>query len=298
MGVEAKRLGLPGRIGEVVGEVGLPDRDRVELGPGACRHLAGDGPLVVAGPVKGQGEGPDRIAAVRRRQAQHGAGVDSTAEIAADRHIGPEAQADRLVQDVPESLRVLGVGANRSVLVGLRVVKVPVADQPDLPAGGEQKMAGRHLVDALEEGAVLGGHQEVVRLEERGAIPAGGHAGREQRLDLGGQVQRTAVMRVVEGLDAEAITGGEERVVGAVPEGEGELAAQLLQAGRADLFVEMQGDLAVGAGSEAVAPALEVALHTLEVVELAVDDDPHALVFAGDRLIAGRQVDDAEPGMA
>ena len=31
--VEAERLGLPDRVGEVVGEVGLPDRDRVELGP-------------------------------------------------------------------------------------------------------------------------------------------------------------------------------------------------------------------------------------------------------------------------
>ena len=112
--VEAERLGLPGRIGEVVGEVGLPDRDRVELGPGVRRHLAGDGPLVVAGPVEGQCEGPDRIASVRRRQAQHGAGVDPTAEIAADRHVGPEAQADRLVQVVPEPLGVLGVGADQS----------------------------------------------------------------------------------------------------------------------------------------------------------------------------------------
>ena len=140
--------------------------------------------------------------------------------------------------------------------------------------------------------------EEVVGLEERGAVPAGGHAGREQRLDLGGQVQRAAVVRVVEGLDAEAIPGGEERVVGAVPEREGELAAQVAQAGRAEVLVEVQGDLAVGAGAEAVAPAFEVALDALEVVELAVDDDLQRLVLAGDRLIAGRQVDDAEPGMA
>ena len=191
--VEAERLGLPGRVGEVVGEVGLADRDRVEVGPGVRRHLAGDRPLVVVGPVEGQREGPDRIAAVRRRQAQHGAGVDPAAEVAADRHVGPEAQPDRLVQRVPEPLGVLGVGADRPVVVGRRVVEVPVADQPDLPAGGEQVVAGRHLGDAVEEGAVLGGHQEVVGLEERGAVPAGGHAGGEQRLDLGGQVQRAAV---------------------------------------------------------------------------------------------------------
>src|SRR5262249_61032549 len=135
-----------------------------------------------------------------------------------------------------------------------------------------------------EEGGVLGGGAEVVAREERGADPAGGHAGRQQRLDLGGQVQRAAVARVVKGLDAEAIPGGEERVVGAVPEHEGELAAQLTQAGRAALLVEMEGDLAVGAGAEPVAPAFEVALGALEVVELTVDDDPQRLVLAGDRL--------------
>ena len=54
-----------------------------------------------------------RIGSLRcaRRQAQHGAGVDPAAEIAADRHVGPQAQADRLVQRVPEPLGVLGVGA-------------------------------------------------------------------------------------------------------------------------------------------------------------------------------------------
>jgi hypothetical protein len=106
------------------------------------------------------------------------------------------------------------------------------------------------------------------------------------------------VGRVVEGLDAEAVPGGEERVVGAVPQSEGELAAQAAQAGRAEVFVEVQGDLAVGAGAEAVAPGFEFALRALEVVEFAVDDDPQPLVLAGDRLIAGRQVDDAEPGVA
>ena len=135
-------------------------------------------------------------------------------------------------------------------------------------------------------------------MEERVAVPAGGHAGREQRLDLGGQVQSTLVMRVVERLDAEAIPRGEERVVEAVPEGEGELAAQFAQAGRAEVLIEVQSDLAVGAGAEAVATALEVALYAFEVVELAVDDDPQALVLAGDRLLAGGQVDDAESGMA
>src|SRR5262245_4012779 len=40
---------------------------------------------------------------------------------------------------------------------------------------------------------------------------------------------------------------------------------------------------------------LELALHALVVVELAVDHDVQALVLAGDRLIAGVQIDDAQP---
>ena len=39
----------------------------------------------------------------------------------------------------------------------------------------------------------------------------------------------------------------------------------------------------------------QAAADRLEVVELAVDDDVERLVFVGDRLIAGGQVDDAEP---
>ena len=60
----------------------------------------------------------------------------------------------------------------------------------------------------------------------------------------------------------------------------------------------MQRDLAVRARAQPVPGLLELALDRLEIVELAVDDDPRALVFAGDRLIAGRQVDDAQPRMA
>src|SRR5207245_2637195 len=81
------------------------------------------------------------------------------------------------------------------------------------------------------------------------------------------------------------------------PEGEGKLAAEVLQAAGAVVLVEVQGDLAVGSRAEAVAPPLQVAAESLEVVELAVDGDPPRAVLAGDRLVAGGQVDDAEPGV-
>jgi hypothetical protein len=60
----------------------------------------------------------------------------------------------------------------------------------------------------------------------------------------------------------------------------------------------VQGDLAVRSRAQPVAASLELVLDRLEPVELSVDDDPGALVLAGDRLIAGREVDDAQPRMA
>src|ERR1700755_1127309 len=60
----------------------------------------------------------------------------------------------------------------------------------------------------------------------------------------------------------------------------------------------MQGDLAVGSRSQTVSALLEFLLKRVETVELAVDDDPNALVFARDRLIAGREIDDAQPSVA
>ncbi len=44
-----------------------------------------------------------------------------------------------------------------------------------------------------------------------------------------------------------------------------------------------------------MAARLELGADALEVVELAVDDDVERLVLVGDRLIAGGQVDDAQP---
>src|SRR4029453_3313237 len=99
-------------------------------------------------------------------------------------------------------------------------------------------------------------------------------------------------------LDAESIAHRHHRAVALVPQHHRVLAAQAMHALQADVFVQMQGDLAVRSRSQAVSATLEFLLDSLEIVELAVDDDPRALVFAGDGLIAGREVDDAQPRMA
>src|SRR5215472_9793022 len=81
------------------------------------------------------------------------------------------------------------------------------------------------------------------------------------------------------------------------PEDEGELASQPMQALRAEIFIEVQRYLAVRTGAQAMARAFEWSLNSFVAVELAIDDDPDFVVFACNWLIAGLEVDDAEPRM-
>ena len=101
-----------------------------------------------------------------------------------------------------------------------------------------------------------------------------------------------------ERLDAEPVAGGEEPLLRLVPQHERELAAELVEAVRPQVLVQVEGDLAVGARPQPVSRPFQLALDPLEVVELAVHDDVAPLVLVRDRLIAGHQIDDAEPGVA
>lgn len=87
-----------------------------------------------------------------------------------------------------------------------------------------------------------------------------------------------------ERLQPEAVTGREEPPFLFVPDNEGELPAEPLQASGTQLLVEVERDLAVRVRAEAVAPLLESRADLREPVELAVYDDPQASVLARDRL--------------
>jgi len=101
-----------------------------------------------------------------------------------------------------------------------------------------------------------------------------------------------------EGLDAEPVAGSEEPLLRLIPKHERVFAAQLMEALGSQILVQVERDLAVGAGPKLVARAFQLAAYPLEVVELAVHDDVAPPVLARDRLIARHQVDDAESGVA
>ena len=105
--------------------------------------------------------------------------------------------------------------------------------------------------------------------------------------------------RIVERLDAETVARSEQRPVALIPDRERELAAQRVDDAGAMLLVEMEGDLAVGAGAERVAARIRSSrAETLEIVELAVGDELKPPGLVGDRLTAGLEVHDAQARMA
>ena len=182
--------------------------------------------------------------------------------------------------------------------VGGRIVPVPVAVDVHTCAVGRQITAGRHLVHAGERRAIRGMHHPAVQIEHRLVVPPQRHAEFFQRLHLRGDVARAVVEGVLERLDAEPITAGEKRAVVFVPDRERKLAPQLMEACRAEVFVEVQRNLAVRPGAERVAARLEFEADPLEVVELAVGRDVQPAVFIRDWLLAGGEVDDAQARVA
>ena len=82
-----------------------------------------------------------------------------------------------------------------------------------------------------------------------------------------------------------------------VPQRDRELPVEVLNEVGAVLFVEVDDDLGVRVRVEAVSRLLQLGAQ-LDVVEnFAIEDDPHRLILVVDRLVATRQVDDAQAGV-
>src|SRR6185437_8523110 len=162
-----------------------------------------------------------------------------------------------------------------------------------------ERVAREQLADSLEERLLAGHEPGGEELGQHLGIERGRDApGREDRLDLGGEQQLVARPRPVQRLDAEAVARQEEPPLAAVPDREREHPLEALDAALALLLVEVEDGLGVGAAAVAVAALLELRAQRRVVVDLAVVDEPDALVLVRHRLRAARQVDDREPPVA
>ena len=192
---------------------------------------------------------------------------------------------------------VVGIGALRRGIVGPRIIEIPILVQLHVLLGRDQVVAGRNLKNPVKERAHLMSAEFDGVIDGLG-IPTSRHSGGKQGFHFRCEIERFPVEGVEQRLDAEAVAGGEDRPVGFIPKHKSEFAAQSVQALRAEIFIEMQSDLAVGSGAQAVTRLFEFALDRFIAVEFAVDDDPGLFVLAGDRLISGCEIDDAEPRVA
>ena len=178
------------------------------------------------------------------REPENRTRVETAAQITAHRHVRPEPYAHGFVKLVPQLSGVLRIRMPWSRSSGRRVVEIPVLIQLEMFVGREQIMPGWDLQNAIKERAHLVA-AEFDRLIDGPGVPARGYTGREQGLHLRREIQRVTMAGVEKRLDAEAIARGEERPVPCIPEGEGELATQVVQALRTEVFIEMECDLAV-----------------------------------------------------
>ena len=166
-----------------------------------------------------------------------------------------------------------------------------------MPLAGQEIVPRRHLEHAFEQGAD-GAAAQVDRVVNRFDVPSGRHPRGEERLHLRRDEQGVVVHRVEQRLDAEPVAAGEQRAMRLVPQHEGELPPQAMETVGAEVLIEMERDLAIGSGAQSMALLLQLPLNGFEPIELPIHDDMLSAVFAGDRLVPGGEVDDAEPGVA
>ena len=82
-----------------------------------------------------------------------------------------------------------------------------------------------------------------------------------------------------------------------IPQGQGELAVQMLEHAFLMVFPEMRNQLGIAMRGEAVSASFEHLLGFGIIEEFAVEDDLDRAILIADRLLAVGQADDAEPAI-
>src|SRR5712691_8525844 len=116
----------------------------------------------------------------------------------------------------------------------------------------------------------------------------------EQRFRLGGKQETAWEPRIVQRLLTKPIPSEEQAVIALIPEREGEHALQAVEALRSLFRVGIEDHFKVGPCGEHVPTRTEVFTQIVSVINFAVGDQMKALVSAGERLLAGNQINDAQ----
>ena len=107
----------------------------------------------------------------------------------------------------------------------------------------------------------------------------------------------TAVVQpaIVQRLDPHAVARQKQGLLVAVPQGKGKHAAQPVQARLAPRAPGVHDHFGIAARPEVIAQGLKLRHQRAVVVDLAVEDDTHAAIFAEQGLLARDQIDNRQP---
>ena len=179
--------------------------------------------------------------------------------------------ANRLAHSGVDGVGGLALGALLVEVIG----GLPVTALLDAAVGvNAHAEALLQLEDALEERFLESRELEAQVLRQRLPVQLAMVRGMlENALDLGGEDELAVDNGVVEGLDAEEVARAEQLVLGAIPNGEGEHAAQLVEHVLAPCKVRHKQNLGVGVLLERPTFGFELRAQIAIVVNLAVEND-------------------------
>ena len=238
---------------------------------------------------------------------RHDAGrVQPTAEVGADRHVGAQAQA----YGVDQQLAQLGGG------LLLRAEHAPGARHGLIRGGGETPVpvTAQRFAAAVVHGQYVAGVAgcECPRRPWRGRPGPSSSASAPGLSDRAWPVAATRPARALisepnqsrpwarvwnERTDTSAVAGQQQPAPLGVPQRNRELAVEMADEVIAVLFVQVHDHFGVGLRIETMALAFQL-LPQFDVVEdLAVEHRPHGAPLVVDRLLAGGKINDRQPRM-
>src|SRR5215469_1949953 len=116
----------------------------------------------------------------------------------------------------------------------------------------------------------------------------------EQNLNFRTEKEFLCGFGVVQRLNAQPIARDEQGLTPAIPNGKGEHATQALDALFSILLIKVKDGFGVAFGAVGVAGGDELLAQRGMVVDFAIEHDPERVVFITERLMASREIDDAQ----
>ena len=279
-------------------EVTVVDHDFVRIRADRARDLTCVFELAVRALLERDREGLERTVDHPGHQRGDRAAVEPAGEKHPERHVRHQPRPHRLLERVTESIDRLTL---RERVVGRLVVDrrdIPPHARPGTSVFEDEKMSRQQTMNPFEQRL---GAREIAGAQELGDGRFVGlgldQTALEDGFDLRAEHQTIADDRPVERLDPEPVARQQQSPPRPVPDRKREHAAEPLEGAISPLLVGVEDRFSVAARLVAVSGRLEESPDLRVVVDLAVENDPDAVVLVGQRLLTRGEIDDAETAM-